>query len=189
MRVSCAIDLHPHRDMETISIILKGQLRHFDNQQNSEVISKGMIQTMTAGTGVLHGEYNASDKEEVQFLQVWIFPNRKNLEPGYQIRDFGFHKVQNDHMTLVSPNKQDHALSINQSAWVTHGSFTKDETAVYTLHAPKENGAYLFILNGQVHIDDDRLNARDGAGIEGAEDIPMIFDDHTTYIILEVPMH
>ena len=180
-------NLHPHGDMEILTIPLKGSLQHSDSQQNSEQIGVGDVQVITAGSGIEHSEFNASDSEEVNFLQIWIDPKEKNLDPQYDVMNFSFDKVENDFLPIVEPNSDDKSLYINQDSWVLYGKFEKDESVVYTINQPG-NGVYVFIIDGEINVDGDILKNRDGLGLEETEDVPMVFEKDSKFIIFEVPM-
>lgn len=180
-------DLHPHRDMEIISIPLRGSLKHVDDQGHEDVIHAGDVQVMTAGKGIMHAEYNSSKEEEVAFLQIWIFPNKKNLTPAYAKKTFSFSDLQNDFLPLVTQDGQKNTLSIHQDATISYGKFSKDEQSVYTLTKP-EHGCYLFLLSGEVEIENDVLAPGDGIALEGVEEIPMIFHKDSSLLVFDVSM-
>ena len=180
-------NLHPHGDIEIITVPLKGTLQHRDSQGNIENIKEGDIQVITAGNGIEHSEFNASDTDEVNFLQIWIDPQKKALEPQYDVMKFPFNRVNNDFLPIVVPNGDDSSLYINQNAWMTYGNYKKDETAVYELNE-QENGVYIFVIEGEVNVDGDILKRRDGLGMEKLSDVPMVFEKESSFIIFEIPM-
>ncbi|MEX2380068.1 MAG: pirin family protein, partial [Vicingaceae bacterium] len=155
---------HPHENMEIVSIPLSGDLEHEDSMGNKEVIREGDIQVMSAGTGVVHSEYNKSKADEVKFLQIWIFPKVKNVSPRYDqisIRDVA---QKNSFYQILSPHKDDQGVWIHQDAWFSMGEFDAGTTANYQLHQ-STNGVYLFVLEGDVEIAGEKLGKRDGLGI------------------------
>lgn len=126
-------DLHPHKDMEILSILLQGKLKHVDNQGNEEVMEEGMVQAMTAGKGLYRGEFNASDTDEVHFLHVWIYPERNGLDPSNRIMKYLVGKVRNGYLNIVVPVNREKILSIHRNASVTYGDFARNESTVYTI--------------------------------------------------------
>ena len=116
---------HPHRDMEIISIPLEGDLEHKDSMGTTAVIKKGEIQVMSAGTGVMHSEYNKNKEEAVKFLQIWVFPREVGVEPRYDQKDIKSEEKINDFQQILSPNKDDDGVWIHQDAWFNLANFTK----------------------------------------------------------------
>jgi hypothetical protein len=180
-------DLHPHRDMEIISIPLRGSLKHIDDQGHEDVIHAGDVQVMTAGKGIRHSEYNYSEEEEVAFLQIWIFPDRKNLTPAYAKRSFPFSDLKNHFLPLVSRDGAQNTLSIHQDVTISYGTFSKDEHRIYTLTKPG-HGCYLFLLSGEVEVEHDILTDRDGIALEGSEEVQLFFHKDTNLLVFDVAM-
>ena len=116
---SRGFDTHPHRDMEIISIPLSGSLYHKDSMGNEHIVKEGEVQRMTAGTGIRHSEYNASDTEMVNFLQIWVLPKKKDLTPSYDQKQFEKTQRENQFQLILSPNGLDGSLSIHQDAWLS----------------------------------------------------------------------
>ena len=114
VKPSMGFGTHPHDNMEIISIPLNGSLRHQDSMGNRHVITAGEVQVMSAGTGVTHSEYNNSDTEEVNFLQIWVFPRKRNLTPRYGQKRFKKQDRRNDFQLIVSPEQDSEAILINQ---------------------------------------------------------------------------
>lgn len=128
---------HPHSNMEIISIPLQGALEHQDSMGNTQVIKAGDIQVMSAGTGVTHSEYNKNDDQEVQFLQIWVYPNQKDVTPRYDQIALNEIKQQNQLYQIVSPNPKDQGVWIHQNAWFSLGHYTKETADSYKLNDPK----------------------------------------------------
>lgn len=178
---------HPHENMEIVSIPLAGDLEHEDSMGNKKVIREGDIQVMSAGTGVVHSEYNKSNEEEVKFLQIWIFPNIKNVSPRYDqisIRDVA---KKNSFYQILSPNQEDQGVWIHQDAWFSMGEFDDKRTDHYKLHNP-ENGIYLFVLEGKVEVNNEVLDKRDGIGIWETDQIELKAISPSKVLLMEVPM-
>ena len=155
---------HPHDNMEIISIPLEGDLEHKDSMGNVAVIKHGDVQVMSAGTGIRHSEYNKNTDREVKFLQIWVFPNKRNVTPRYQQITLDIADRHNKFQQIVSPNAGDEGVWIYQNAWFNLGKFDKGVVGEYNVKA-KGNGVYVFILNGDVSINGQQLQSRDGFGI------------------------
>jgi quercetin 2,3-dioxygenase len=178
---------HPHDNMEIISIPLEGDLEHTDSMGNVAVIKNGDIQVMSAGTGIFHSEYNKNKDRRVKFLQIWVFPNKKNVAPRYDQITLNSEDRHNRFQQVLSPNKDDEGVWIHQNAWFHLGKFDKGFTAEYVLKA-RENGVYAFVLNGDVTIDGQLLQPRDGFGIWDTEKIQVTADTNAEFLLMEIPM-
>lgn len=178
---------HPHRDMEIISIPLEGDLEHKDSMGNTTVIREGDIQVMSAGTGIYHSEYNKNPDRPVKFLQIWIFPNKKGVEPRYDQITLQPEKLRNRLQQILSPNADDEGVWIHQDAWFHLGDLDKGTELTYELKN-SDNGVYAFVIEGNVTIEGRRLNRRDGLGIEDAESFNIHADSDARVLLMEVPM-
>lgn len=177
---------HPHRDMEIISIPLEGDLQHGDNMGNSGIIKKGDIQVMSAGTGIMHSEENATD-QPVKFLQIWIFPNKVNVEPRYDQISIEEKAVQNDFQQILSPNADDDGVWIHQEAWFNLAKFDKGFSKEYKIHK-NGNGVYIFVIKGKAKIGEQILNQRDGFGIWETESFIIEATENSEILLMEIPM-
>ncbi|AKA35693.1 pirin family protein [Flagellimonas lutaonensis] len=178
---------HPHSNMEIISIPLEGDLEHKDGMGNTTIINEGDIQVMSAGTGIYHSEFNKSKDRSVKFLQIWVIPNRKDVTPQYDqisIRDM---QRNNTFYQILSPNKDDEGVWIHQDAWFHIGDFDKDTSDTYTLKK-KGNGVYIFVLDGQVSVNGQELNSRDGFGIWDIDQIQFKSLSVGRVLLMEIPM-
>lgn len=179
---------HPHDNMEIISIPLSGELKHRDSMGNEAVIRTGEIQVMSAGTGIQHSEFNASTEAPVKFLQIWIFPNKKNVTPRYdqiQLPDLAKH---NTLYQVLSPNPEDAGVWIHQNAWFHMGTFDGGTKFDYDLQ-DKSNGIYLFVLEGSLSVANEKLEARDAIGISNSTQITgEILEENTRILLMEIPM-
>ncbi len=179
---------HPHDNMEIISIPLEGDLEHQDNMGNQTVIKQGDVQVMSAGTGVFHSEYNRNKDKDVKFLQIWLFPNQRNVTPRYDqisIRDI---EKNNSFYQILSPNKDDAGVWIHQDAWFHMGNFEKGITSDYQLKK-SGNGVYIFVLEGDVIVEGQALARRDGFGIWDTDQIDIKADSNAKLLLMEVPMN
>jgi redox-sensitive bicupin YhaK (pirin superfamily) len=179
---------HPHRNMEIISIPLEGDLEHKDSMGNVAVIKHGDIQVMSAGTGITHSEYNKNQDKPVRFLQIWVFPNKNNVEPRYDQITLHAPDRHNRLQQIVSPYPGEQGVWIYQDAWFYIGRLDKDVTLEYPLNRTN-NGVYIFILQGEITIDGQTLEHRDGIGIWNTDKIIIQSNTPDTEILLmEVPM-
>lgn len=179
--------LHPHDNMEIISIPLAGALRHKDTTGREAVIHTGDVQIMSAGSGIAHSEMNASATEAVNFLQIWVFPKKRNIEPRYQQKSFSTAGGLNTWQVVVSPVDAGASLWINQDAWLSLGEWSQGTAAVYEVHR-KGNGVYAFVIDGDVTLAGQALHARDGFGISDTESISLLADRDARVLMIEVPM-
>jgi len=178
---------HPHDNMEIISIPLEGDLEHKDSMNNVAVIKNGDIQVMSAGTGIYHSEYNESSENAVKFLQIWVYPNKKNVTPRYDQITLNLADRHNKLQQILSPNPNDEGVWIYQNAWFHLGKFDKSISTDYSLKA-EGNGVYVFVLNGDIKIDDQLLNTRDGYGIWDVEKFNITAESDAEFLLMEVPM-
>lgn len=178
---------HPHRDMEIISIPLDGQLRHGDNMGNVGIIKKGDIQVLSAGTGIMHSEENASDVDDVKFLQIWLMPKENDVKPRYDQQNFEQKLVPNQLLQILSPNKDDDGVWIHQDAWFNWGKFTEDTDLNYQFHK-EGNGLYIFVLEGAATIGDQKLSRRDAIGVWDISQLDLKVKKSSEILLMEVPM-
>ena len=179
---------HPHDNMEIISIPLHGGLEHQDSMGNTSVIQNGDIQVMSAGTGIFHSEYNKNSDEEVKFLQIWIFPNKRNVEPRYDQITLNDDDRKNRLQQILSPNPDDAGVWIHQNAWFHMGKFDRDFATEYTLKK-SGNGVYAFVLNGDITINNQPLHTRDGLGVWDTDKLTIKATTQDAEVLLmEVPM-
>lgn len=179
---------HSHNNMEIISIPLEGDLEHKDSMGNTTVIRKGDIQIMSAGTGIQHSEYNKNKDAEVKFLQIWIIPNKKNVTPRYDQITLNPLDRKNQLQQIISPYPDDAGIWIHQNAWFYLADFDTDFSLSYSLKS-KENGLYIFILNGQIQINDMTLHSRDGLGIWDTDRIEINVSANTSFLLMDLPMN
>jgi redox-sensitive bicupin YhaK (pirin superfamily) len=179
---------HPHDNMEIISIPLSGELQHQDNMGNITVIRHGDIQVMSAGTGVQHSEYNKNPDAEVKFLQIWLFPNKRNVQPRYDQRTLNTADRHNKLQQVLSPNPDDDGVWIHQDAWFSMGKFDQGIATEYSVKK-SSNGVYAFVLNGDFTINGQELHSRDGFGIWDVDKLSLTANSSGAEILLmDVPM-
>ena len=178
---------HPHDNMEIISIPLKGDLEHQDSMGNVAVIKEGDVQVLSAGTGITHSEKNKNQDQEVHFLQIWLFPRQQNVKPRYDqisVKDIA---VKDEFYQILSPNKEDQGVWIHQDAWFHMGDFSQGIEKEYQLKQ-KENGVYVFVLEGNLEVEGQQLNPRDGMGIWETDSLRVKALSDARVLLMEVPM-
>ena len=179
---------HPHDNMEIISIPTLGELEHTDNMGNVQVIKQGDVQVMSAGTGIQHSEKNKNSDKPVKFFQIWVFPKQKNVKPRYDQKAFSESDKSNKLLTVVSPiGTNDGGVQVHQDTWFTLGKLDKDFTATYSLKN-KANGVYAFVIEGDVTINSQKLNRRDGLAITEADNLKIKADNDAELLLMEVPV-
>lgn len=155
---------HPHDNMEIITVVLQGELEHKDSMDNTLIIGSGEVQVMTAGSGIRHSEYNPSENKDVSLLQIWIFPDQKELTPRYEQKEFPSGGRKNKLQLLVSPNGREGSLQIHQQAYLSRLHLDKGKSFAYKLFA-RENCVYCFLIEGEAVVEEEVLQSRDAIGI------------------------
>jgi len=178
---------HPHDNMEIISIPLRGDLEHKDSMGNHGVINAGEIQVMSAGTGIFHSEYNKNKDKDINFLQIWVFPNKKNVTPRYDQISLADIEKPNEFYQILSPNPNDQGVWIHQNAWFHIGEFSEDWEGEYELK-DKANGVYFFVIEGDVIVAGYELSKRDGLGVSETASIKISTSTQTKLLVMEIPM-
>lgn len=174
-------DTHPHRNMEIISYILEGVIEHKDTMGFHTQLKAGEVQVMSAGTGIYHGEFNASNDEPLHFLQLWIKPATAGIAPSYDQKDFsGIHGIK----LIVSPDGRDGSLKIHQDAFL-YKVLLKQETS----HTPLTAGRtyYLHVARGGLELNGQRLTAGDGAVIAHEALLDLVAQDHAEALLFDLP--
>ncbi len=184
---SMGFGTHHHDNMEIISIPIVGSLKHKDNMGNEQIIRAGEVQIMSAGTGITHSEYNNSDSEAVNFLQIWVLPEKKDIAPRYEQKVFLKEDRQNIFQPLVSPEPNSCSLWINQNAYFSMVDLDRDKSVNYGTHS-ENNGVYVFIISGSTQVLSTKLSDRDGMGITDERDIFLDAIEDSQMLFMEVPM-
>ena len=178
---------HPHDNMEIITIPLEGDLKHRDNMGNGTVIKNGDIQVMSAGTGITHSEFNANSDSYCKLLQIWLFPNKKNVTPRYDQITLKSISKQNKLYQILSPNKDDEGVWIHQEAWFHLGDYNLETEEKYFLKN-KNNGLYMFVISGKISVDNQILTERDGIGIWDVDHVKFSANKNTRILVMELPL-
>ena len=178
---------HPHRDMEIISIPLAGALEHKDSTGATGVLRPGKIQVMSAGAGIRHSEYNHSQEDPVSFLQIWITPARTGFPPRYDEKDFDVQSAKNALLTIITPEKTDSTLWLNQDAHLSLASLDANASVEYRMQG-SGHGLYVFVIDGAVRVGEHKLGKRDAIGISEFESVAIVAGAASELLLIEVPM-
>lgn len=177
---------HPHDNMEIVSIPLSGDLHHNDSTGRDKIIRQGDVQIMSAGSGIAHSEMNANKDQEVKFLQIWVLPKEKNIEPRYEQKTFTHEDRLNKIQTVVAPDDAQ-AIWINQDAWFSLADLTNATITEYKIHK-EGNGVYVFVLKGKVTVNDQSLETRDGLGVSETDILTIKADSDAEIVLIDIPM-
>ncbi|PQJ31020.1 hypothetical protein BST92_03365 [Nonlabens arenilitoris] len=178
---------HPHNNMEIITIPLSGKLEHEDSMGNKAQIAAGEVQVMSAGIGVTHSEYNASQDEELKLFQIWIFPNKQNVVPRYDELKLNLEDRVNRLQQILSPIPDDDGVWIHQNAWMFMSNLYKDKEVKYSVNM-KGNGVFVMVVSGEVVINNEILTARDAVAMEDFESFSVLSILDAEILFIEVPM-
>lgn len=180
---------HPHDNMEIITVVLDGALEHKDSMGHTQAIHPNEVQVMSAGTGVFHSEYNHNRDKKVNLLQLWIFPDKRNVEPRYGQTFFAPEDRVNKLQMLVSPiDNNDEGLKIHQQAWIYRTTLQAGNTIAHQLHSDK-HGVYVFNIDGSVNANGQILNRRDAAGLSSIPTLNLTAETDSDVLVIEVPMY
>lgn len=180
--------LHPHNNMEIISIPIYGALKHSDSRGSDDIIDENKIQVMSAGRGISHSEHNALPDDATNFLQIWIYPRTMNVDPRYESREFDPKNRVNKFQLMVSPDGKNGSLFIHQKAYLSRIVLEPSKQIEYELYNSM-NGVYYFLIDGKAKINGELLEARDGAGINAADSVMINAIAETDLLVIEVPMN
>ena len=178
---------HPHDNMEIITIPLEGSLEHKDSMGNGSIISSGEIQNMSAGSGITHSEFNPLADKAGNLLQIWIFPKMKNITPRYGQLKYNTNELSGTIKNYVSPVHGESTLWINQDAWVSLSKPLNGTELVYQIHK-SGNGLYLFVIEGEVEIGNQKAGKRDAVGIWDTDTIRINAVKDSFLLLLDIPM-
>lgn len=183
---SMGFGMHPHHDMEIITIPLSGQVKHEDSMGNKTIIKRGEVQIMSAGTGIRHSEVNPSVHEPLELFQIWVFPKEKNLTPRYEQKMI----MENEGFNLiVSPDGSETAVKIHQGAYFSWLVQSKTSEATYQKFR-SQNGVYLIVVEGEIEIQGQKLSRRDAATFVANENDLKIMktSDKAVTLLMEIPL-
>jgi redox-sensitive bicupin YhaK (pirin superfamily) len=172
--------MHPHRDMEIITYILEGELAHKDSMGTGSSIRPGEVQRMSAGTGVMHSEFNYT--EPVHLLQIWIMPDENGIPPSYEEKTFPAEQKRNQLRLIASPDAQNGSLTIHQDAKVYATVLERDKAVRHELG--KSRGAWVQVARGEISLNGNPLHAGDGAAVEGETAVEMVGKEKESEVLL-----
>ncbi|MBI2742896.1 MAG: pirin family protein [Chlamydiales bacterium] len=179
--------LHPHDNMEIVTIVLEGELEHRDTLNNHGRLKKGDVQRMSAGSGIRHSEMNPSKTEKVHFLQLWVLPAEQDLSPSYEQKSFTDQQLTNRLCPIVAPKKSAETLYIHQDASFFLGKWNK-ETDFY--HAPSDpkHGIFVFLIHGKAKVGGFNIKAGDSVAVTDATELPLTTYPGTELLLIELSM-
>ena len=177
--------MHGHRDMEIISYVLDGELAHKDNMGNGSVIRPGDVQRMSAGRGVMHSEFNHLQDRRAHFLQIWIEPNVRGIDPGYEEKNFSAAEKRGRLRLIASPTGSDGSVTIHQDAQVYVGLFDGTETATLALKAGRR--AYVHIATGAVSVNGVALTAGDALRVQDETELTLSGGQAAHVLVFDLP--
>jgi redox-sensitive bicupin YhaK (pirin superfamily) len=175
---------HPHRDMEILSYVVEGELQHKDDMGNGSVIRRGDVQRMTAGTGVLHSEFNPSKSAPVHFLQIWIVPEKTGLDPGYEQKHFSSAEKKGRLRLVASRDGRDGSVTVHQDVRVYAGELSAGERA--TLPLAKDRAAWVQIVSGRAKVNGKDLGAGDGAGLAEEDAVDIVGSGEAELLVFDL---
>ncbi|MEO1652163.1 MAG: pirin family protein [Bacteroidota bacterium] len=180
--------MHPHDNMEIITIPLSGALAHQDNMGNEGIIKAGDVQVMSAGTGVMHSEFNPQAEEETRLFQIWIFPNQLNVSPRYEQLSFAPELRKNQFQYLVAPHhREEGGLWIHQNAYISRIDMEREFQASYQVHGAHQ-GVYLMNIEGAVEVNGNHLAKRDALAIQSIEHFEIKAQEASQLLLIETPL-
>lgn len=180
-------DMHPHDNFEIMTVVLSGSLKHKDSEGNESVIKEGDVQLISAGSGIRHSEFNASESEEVSLLQIWIEPNVRDAKPHYQQGNFPIEDSSGRFLLVAAPEPNGNALVINQDAYVSLANFKKGADISYEFRR-KGDGAYIFVIEGEISVEGENFGRRDAIGVSEADRVEIKAQKDAQLIVFEVPV-
>ena len=187
IKPATGFDFHQHRDMEIVTYVIEGELEHKDNMGNQGVIYPGEVQRMTAGSGIVHSEYNHSTKEPLRLLQMWVFPNKKNLKPSWEQRKFTKDEMLNKFLpVIVSENSgNERTLHMHQDASFYIATLTPGMEINHELNDHRK--AYVFVINGEATLNHNHIETRDAAKVEEENKLFVKATKPTELLLVDLP--
>ena len=180
---------HPHKNMEIITIVQSGALKHEDSMGNKGIIEAGDIQVMSAGSGIEHSEVNASSQNSLTLFQLWIHSQRQDVTPRYEQKKIAPLLTDNAFTTIVKPKQE--ALKddiwIHQQAYISIGNFSNETQTNYSMQQ-SQNGVYIMVIEGSIVVADQTLQHRDAIGLWNTQSVDMSITKNSKVLIVEVPM-
>ncbi|MEX6687227.1 pirin family protein [Danxiaibacter flavus] len=179
--------LHPHMNMEIISILLAGSMNHKDTMGYSDVVHKDWVQIMSAGTGLKHEEYNVGE-DDVNFLQIWIEPKMQNISPRYQRRSFPKEQRKNRLQTAVSNEEGQEHCWINQNAKISLGYYDEGKEIIYSFNRTNKC-VFVFVIEGNINVENEVIDKRDAIGLWETASVAITTNQESEFVIIEGPIN
>jgi redox-sensitive bicupin YhaK (pirin superfamily) len=176
---------HPHNDMEIVTLVLEGAVRHEDNLGNIKITSVGEIQRMTAGSGIIHAEYNASETEKLRALQLWFMPNERGLTPSFVIGSFDSNKLNNVLLPVIDPNGSEHIVKIQQDLTLYLSRLDKDKELSFLQTEGRR--VFILIMEGLITVNEKTLGAGDTARIESQSSLALKANEDSFLMLIDLP--
>ena len=175
---------HPHKNMEIITVVLKGVIAHKDSMGNTTQIKAGEIQRMTAGQGITHSEYNPSHEEELELLQIWILPQENGLTPDYEQKSFAPQHYQNTLKLIISPKGEEDSLHINQDVRIYRSQLHKEKSLTFTTN--EQRFAWIQMISGLVEVNNQLLKPGDGLALGELKQIQFEARDFSDFLLFDL---
>ncbi len=177
-------DTHPHRDMEIFTYVIEGALKHKDSMGHESTLKAGQVQKITAGTGIRHSEFNASAKEKVHLLQIWIEPQEKGLKPSYQEYSLALANEKNPLLLMGSPQGGNNVVQFNQDVYVYRGVLKEGKSVPYKINSGR--GLWLQIVRGEIKLNGHTLRDGDGASVENVKEITLNASKNSEFLLFDL---
>lgn len=184
---SMGFGMHPHRDMEIITYMLKGELRHEDSLGNGSVIRAGDVQRMSAGTGIVHSEFNASDRTQAHLLQIWLLPEKNGITPGYEEKHFAAAQKQDRWRLIASNDGREDSLHIHQDVELYATVLTENQQLKYSVSPGRS--VYLQVARGSIALSGVLLEAGDAAKVDAQQQIEITAGEEAELLLFDLPAH
>lgn len=180
-------DFHQHSDMEIVTYVIHGTLEHKDNLGNTGTVEAGEVQRMSAGTGIMHSEYNGSKSESLRLLQIWVFPNKKGLQPSWEQKKFSKEERSNKLLLVVAPDNTmtERSLHMYQDAYFFVSSLSEGALVEHKLDLSRK--AYLFVIDGKIELNGNIMKTRDAARIENEKRLSIEAIIPTEMLLIDLP--
>lgn len=179
--------MHPHANMEIVTLVFQGRLEHKDSMENHGLIESGDVQRMSAGSGIVHSEYNRSRMERVHLLQIWIEAKEKDIEPSYEQKKGLLKFKKNQIVPIVSGSREKDAVYIHQNSIFSFALLDRGVSVSYEAFK-KENGTFIFVVDGEINFNGSGLKNGDAATVLGRETIKLTSEKFSSCLLIEVPI-
>ena len=176
---------HPHSDMEIVTVVLRGAIKHEDNLGNVEVSSAGEVQRMSAGSGIIHAEYNASETDDLNFLQLWFMPSERGLTPSFETKRYDAQGLQNQLLPVVSPEGGEKIAAIHQDMTIYLSRLEPATTVSFSQKAGRRT--FLFVIEGSLSVNEQAMGTRDSARIEAETSLTITAEEAAFFMLIDLP--